>query len=111
MIGFFVPEPAGDERYAILRTNPAPIVAAARDFVQTMWEQCGGFLDPDLNERASRAFIPAFWELYVAFALHSNKVPLAPRRERSPARSGPDILTRSPRAIRHRFLQRFGKPT
>jgi hypothetical protein len=70
-------------------------VALARAFVETMWQECAQFLDSDLSAHAPHGFVPTFWELYVAYTLHSRGIDLVPRSRRSPARSGPELLARS----------------
>jgi hypothetical protein len=91
---FFDVHSAEDARYAILRDDDLPIVASARQFVDHMWQRCAEFLDSELPARASRGFLPVFWELYVAYTLWSNGVELVPRKRRLPARQGPDLLAR-----------------
>jgi hypothetical protein len=108
-MSFFEPEPAGDPRYAILRSDDLPIIASARSFVESMWQECGAFLDPDLPTRAARGFLPVFWELYVAYTLHSRGIELVPRARRSPARQGPDLLASSGRIWIEATLPTSGK--
>jgi hypothetical protein len=94
---FFLPGPASDADYLEFRDAQRERTQEARDFIEHMWSLCGDFLDSDLCEKARSDFSGAFWELYLAFALYANGVHLVPRSERSPARSGPDLLIREPR--------------
>jgi len=94
---FFLPPPAADAEYVELRDGQREHIREAKSFIEHMWSLCGAFLDSDLRERARISFSSAFWELYLAFALHTNGVHLVPRRSRSPAQSGPDLLIAEPR--------------
>jgi len=94
---FFLSGPASDADYLEFRDGQHERRQEAKDFIEHMWSLCGDFLDSDLRENARSNFSSAFWELYLAFALYANGFHLAPRSERSPARSGPDLLIREPR--------------
>lgn len=94
---FFRQTPATDAAYVELRDGQRAHIQEARDFIEHMWSLCGDFLDADLRRRAATNFTSAFWELYLAFALHVNGIQLVPRTQRQPARSGPDLLIREPR--------------
>jgi len=94
---FFLPTPASDAEYLELRDGQREHIQEAKRFVEHMWSLCADFLDSDLREKARSNFSSAFWELYLAFALYANGVHLVPRSQRSPARSGPDLLIREPR--------------
>ncbi len=74
-----------------LRDGHAPHQVAGRKRIEAMWQQCASFLDQDLHEKARGAFVSAWWELYVAFAVSSNGFELVPRARRVPARHGPDL--------------------
>jgi len=89
---FFLPGPASDAEYLALRDSDREDIQQAKRFVEDMWSHCADFLDSNLGERARNSFSGAFWELYLAFALHANGVHLVPRSRRRPAKSGPDLL-------------------
>lgn len=92
MNDFLLTGPASDPEYLELRDGQREHTQEAKNFVEHMWTLCGSFLDSDLRERARISFSSAFWELYLAYALHHNGVHLVPRKSRSPAQSGPDLL-------------------
>jgi hypothetical protein len=94
---FFLPGPAPDADYVALRDGDHENTQEAKRFIEEIWPRCGAFLDSDLREKARDGFNSAFWELYLAFALHVNGVHLVPRSQRSPAKSGPDLLIAAPR--------------
>jgi hypothetical protein len=71
----------------------------ARTLVETMWEECGQFLDPDLIDRATKDdFYTVWWELYLTYVLKRAGISLVPMKERVREKKGvPDLLARSPR--------------
>lgn len=97
MTDFFLPGPASDTVYLEYRDGQRERTLEAKRFIEHIWLLCSDFLDSDLPEKARSNFSGAFWELYLAFALYANGVHLVPRSQRSPARSGPDLLIREPR--------------
>lgn len=96
MTDFFLPGAASDVEYVAIRDTDQERVLEAKAFIEHMWSTCAAFLDSDLPQKARNSFKSAFWELYLAFAFHANDVHLVPRRQRHPAKSGPDLLIADP---------------
>lgn len=91
---FFGDGPAADEIYLAMRDGRADFQIAGRQRIEVMWQQCAEFLDPDLDQKARKAFLNAWWELYVASTFSTNGFPLVPRARRVPSKDGPDLQTK-----------------
>jgi type I restriction enzyme S subunit len=94
---FLSPGSASDPDYTNLRDGAGDLISAAREFVESLWEQCHPFVDSDLADKSRQAYAAAFWELYLASALLNHGIRLVPRAKRSPAQQGPDLLAEDPR--------------
>jgi hypothetical protein len=95
---FFLDCDAPDVAYQNVRSAQYPQDAAAKAFVEALWERTAAFLDDDVRSGATHDFLARFWEMYVAASFLERGLPLVPRAERNLRDGGPDLLLGNPRA-------------
>lgn len=64
--------------------------------METIWRECGEFLDPDTLKRATVSMPAVFWELYLAHVLKSAGIPLQPQARTKTNQKGPDLFAVKP---------------
>jgi hypothetical protein len=64
----------------------------ARNLIEDLWRTAYPYLDPDLPDKAKRAFMSAFWELEVAATMVANRIALVERGNSD----GPDVVCAGP---------------
>ena len=67
-----------------------------REFMEAIWQECGGFLDPDTPKRATLSMPAVFWELYLAHVLKSAGISLQPQARSKKNQKGPDLFADKP---------------
>lgn len=67
----------------------------ARKLIEDLWSAAYPYLDPDLPDKAKRAFMSAFWELEVAATMLANGIALVERANPD----GPDVICAGPPRI------------
>lgn len=66
-----------------------------RRLIEDLWRTAYSYLDPDLPDKAKRAFMSAFWELEVAATMLANGIALVERDNPD----GPDVICAGPPRI------------
>jgi hypothetical protein len=86
----FSPGDANDPAYVNLRSLETESIAAARAFVESLWDRFRGFADRHFLTEIRRNFHARFWEMYLTCALqeYANRQGI----EISCPKPGPDIL-------------------
>lgn len=93
----FDPSPADCPHYQAVRQCQDDPYPQARDLMESLWAECGQFVDPSTSERVVQHLPSVFWELYLARALRAHGVSIV-RQVRSKAKQkGPDLLADSPK--------------
>ena len=64
--------------------------------MEAIWQECGGFLDPDTPKRATLSMPAVFWELYLAHALKSAGISLQTQARTKKNQKGPDLFADKP---------------
>ena len=67
-----------------------------REFMEAIWQECRGFLDPDTPNRATVSMPGVFWELYLAHALMNAGISLQPQARTKKNQKGPDLFADKP---------------
>jgi hypothetical protein len=87
-----------DPAYEALRRPSNDHSAECRAILMRLWEEVAPFLDDNLVKRARIDLHSAFWEMHVAAGLIEAGATLVPRDQRTPRKSGPDLLCQIPYA-------------
>jgi hypothetical protein len=67
-----------------------------REFMETIWRECGQLLDPDTLARATESMPAVFWELYLAYVLKRAGISLQPQARTRKNQKGPDLFADNP---------------
>ncbi len=89
---FFLEDGPQSREYCWVREGRNDWCRDARDFIESIWPSCSEFVDSDLQKDARNDFHQRWWELYLAHVLLASGVALVPRKNRNPAKQGPDLL-------------------
>jgi hypothetical protein len=91
-MSFFLENGPQSKEYCWVREGRNDWCRDARDFIESIWPSCAEFVDSDLQKDARNAFHQRWWELYLSHVLLASGVALVSRKNRNPAKQGPDLL-------------------
>ena len=84
---------ATDENYLNIRDGAEERSELAREEIERMWGMVSLYLDADSSQKATRDFIPVYWEMLLAYAIKSSGKNLVERaRLRYRNNRGPDLF-------------------
>lgn len=95
-MAFFDGRDSDDPTYLALRDGDDPFAIEARGVVDSLWQLAAPYVDDDIQRKASVAFHPHFWELYLAACLLGGGLRLVPRSKRGARDRGPDLQLAQP---------------